>query len=79
MGVGRVIARPFVGVPGAFTRTANRMTTRSSLSVRRCSTCSRSRRAVVAVGKTADLFAGRGIQRSLPTSSDESGVETLRR
>ena len=24
MGVGRVIARPFVGIPGAFTRTANR-------------------------------------------------------
>ena len=24
MGIGRVIARPFVGTPGAFTRTANR-------------------------------------------------------
>ena len=24
MGVGRVIARPFIGQPGAFTRTANR-------------------------------------------------------
>ena len=24
LGVGRVIARPFVGAPGAFTRTANR-------------------------------------------------------
>ena len=78
MGVGRVIARPFVGPPGAFTRTANRhdyalepfgktlLDLLTSAGV-----------PVVAVGKTADLFAGRGIQRSLPTGSDDRGVETI--
>jgi phosphopentomutase len=31
----------------------------------------------VAVGKTGDLFAGRGIPRSVPTTSDARGVETV--
>jgi phosphopentomutase len=78
MGVGRVIARPFVGGPGAFKRTANRhdyalepfgdtlLDLLTSAAV-----------PVVAVGKTADLFAGRGIQRRLPTDSDERGVQTI--
>jgi phosphopentomutase len=78
MGVGRVIARPFVGAPGAFKRTANRhdyalepfdetlLDLLTSAAV-----------PVVAVGKTADLFAGRGIQRRLPTDSDERGVQTI--
>jgi len=78
MGVGRVIARPFVGRPGAFKRTANRhdyalepfgdtlLDLLTSAAV-----------PVVAVGKTADLFAGRGIQRRLPTDSDERGVQKI--
>ena len=78
MGVGRVIARPFVGTPGAFTRTTNRhdyalepfgqtlldLLTEAGVSV-------------VAVGKTGDLFAGRGIPLSVATTSDDQGVETI--
>ena len=77
-GVGRVIARPFVGSPGAFTRTSNRhdyaldpkgTTLLDRLTERQIP--------VVSVGKVSDLFAGRGISRSLPTTSDADGVDTL--
>jgi phosphopentomutase len=78
MGVGRVIARPFVGAPGAFTRTANRHDyALEPFSETLLDLLSGARFPVVAVGKTSDLFAGRGIQRSLPTSSDDRGVETI--
>jgi phosphopentomutase len=32
---------------------------------------------VVAIGKIADLFAGRGVTHRLPTPSDEAGVDAL--
>jgi phosphopentomutase len=35
--------------------------------------------AVTSVGKVSDLFAGRGISRSLPTASDDDGVTALTR
>ncbi len=77
-GVGRVIARPFVGTPGAFTRTANRHDyalepTGDTL----LDWLSRKGVAVVSIGKVADLFAGRGITRSILTSSDADGLEKL--
>ena len=78
MGVGRVIARPFIGVPGAFTRTANRHDyALEPFGETLLDLLTRARVPVVAVGKTSDLFAGRGIQRRLPTSSDDRGVETI--
>jgi phosphopentomutase len=78
MGVGRVIARPFIGVPGAFTRTANRHDyaldpggdTLLDLLTRRGVP-------VVAIGKVKDLFAGRGITRATATASDEEGMTRL--
>ncbi len=77
-GVGRVIARPFVGTPGAFTRTANRHDyalepTGDTL----LDWLSRNGVAIVSIGKVADLFAGRGITRSILTSSDSDGLEKL--
>jgi phosphopentomutase len=76
--VGRVIARPFVGAPGAFTRTANRHDyaldpAGDTLLDWLC----RHGIAVVSIGKIADLFAGRGVTRSVPTSSDADGVDKL--
>ena len=77
-GVGRVIARPFVGVPGAFTRTAHRHdyaleptapTLLDALSERGIP--------VLSIGKVRDLFAGRGITHAVPTSSDADGMEKL--
>ena len=77
-GVGRVIARPFVGAPGAFIRTANRhdyalAPTGDTLLDR----LSGDGVAVVSIGKVADLFAGRGVDRSVLTSSDADGFEKL--
>ena len=77
-GVGRVIARPFVGTPGAFTRTANRQDyvlapTADTL----LDWLSGDGVAIVSIGKIADLFAGRGIARSVSTSSDADGLEKL--
>jgi phosphopentomutase len=78
LGVGRVIARPFVGTPGTFTRTANRHDyALEPFGDTLLDQLTRERIPVVAVGKTSDLFAGRGIQRSVPTSSDERGVDAI--
>ena len=78
LGVGRVIARPFVGVPGAFTRTANRhdyaLEPTGPTLLDRLTECDIP---VVTVGKVGDLFAGRGISRSVPTTSDADGLNKL--
>ncbi len=77
-GLGRVIARPFVGTTGAWTRTANRHdyampptaeTLLDRLTARGVP--------VTAVGKVSDLFAGRGVTRAVPTASDDEGVDAL--
>jgi phosphopentomutase len=79
MGVGRVIARPFVGSPGVFKRTANRHdyaldpTGETLLDL-----LTRQRIPVVAIGKVKDLFAGRGIARAIPTASDDEGITHVR-
>lgn len=75
LGVGRVIARPFVGQPGAFTRTSNRHD--YAMPPPRDTLLDRATAAgvpVVAVGKIHDLFAGRGIARSMPTTGDAAGM-----
>jgi phosphopentomutase len=78
MGVGRVIARPFIGAPGAFTRTANRHDYALAPSGETLLDRLTSRGTpVVAIGKIADLFAGRGIVRALPSRSDADGLDTL--
>ena len=78
MGVGRVIARPFVGTPGAFTRTTNRHDyALEPFGQTLLDLLTDANVPVVAVGKTGDLFAGRGIQQSLPATSDDRGVETV--
>ena len=78
LGVGRVIARPFVGVAGAFTRTANRHDyALEPFGDTLLDLLTREHIPVTAVGKTGDLFAGRGIGRSVPTSSDQRGVDAI--
>ena len=75
MGVGRVIARPFVGRSGTFTRTANRHDyALAPFADTLLDRLSRAGLPVVSVGKVHDLFAGRGITHSLPTVSDDDGV-----
>ncbi len=74
--VGRVIARPFTGSPGNFTRTANRhdyavppppgmlLDRLEERGVRVC-----------AVGKISDVFLGRGIRESVKTKNNAEGME----
>jgi phosphopentomutase len=80
LGLGRVIARPFVGRPGAFERTANRhdfaippagRTLLDHLTDARVPT--------FAIGKIVDLFAGQGVAESVHTSSDDDGMDQVER
>ena len=75
--VSRVIARPFVGTPGAFKRTANRR----DFSIAPPSETLLDSLAVAGVpragvGKTDDLFAGRNL-RSRHTASNAEGIEAV--
>src|SRR5918911_349865 len=73
--VGRVIARPFVGDPGNYERTANRHD--FSLEPRRPNYLTLVRDAgkkVYAVGKISDIFAGCDIDESFPTKSNVEGI-----
>ena len=74
--VGRVIARPFIGEPGSFKRTANRR----DFSLRPPEETSLDRitasgKKVVSVGKIADIFAGQGISESIITHSNKEGMK----
>ena len=76
--VARVIARPFIGTPGAFVRTANRhdyavlppepnlltILQNAGLPVR-------------GIGKIGDIFCQVGISSSRPTRSNQDGLEAL--
>jgi phosphopentomutase len=78
LGMGRVIARPFVGEPGRFSRTANRHDyalpppDATLLDLVKAANVP-----VVAIGKVGDLFAGRGITRSLHTANDDEGMNEV--
>lgn len=75
--VGRVIARPFVGEPGRFTRTANRRD--YSLPPPAPTLLDRLKEAgrdVVSVGKIADIFAHRGVTRKAK-APDSDGLFDL--
>jgi len=78
-GVGRVIARPFVGQPGSFVRTANRHD--FSLEPPRETLLDAVKNAgldSIAVGKIHDIFAGQGITEHIYNKSNADGlVHTL--
>ncbi len=76
--VGRIIARPFLGKPGAFTRTANRhdyalkpfdRTVMNELKDNDFD--------VISIGKIADIYDGEGITQSLRTKSNMDGMDKL--
>jgi phosphopentomutase len=80
LGVGRVIARPFVGASGTYRRTANRHDyALEPIGVTLLDALTAAGRSVVTIGKVRDLFAGRGITRALPAASDTDGLATLKR
>lgn len=76
--IGRIIARPYVGEPGNFTRTSNRHdyalnpfghTVLDSLK--------ENGKDVIAIGKIHDIFNGQGITQSIRTKSNMDGVDQL--
>lgn len=75
-GLGRVIARPFVGEEGAYKRTYNR---RDYSMLPPCETSMDRLKAagipVVGVGKIEDIFAGRGVTESIHTEGNKDGME----
>ncbi len=78
MGLGRVIARPFVGQPGRFTRTSNRHDyALSPFKETLLDRLTAARIMVVAIGKIADLFAGKGVGRAVHTVSDADGMDAV--
>ena len=76
--VGRVIARPFLGTEGNYTRTENRHDfsltppTKTAMDA-----IGESGLDVISVGKIYDIFSGAGIKKSLPTHNNTEGMETL--
>jgi phosphopentomutase len=79
-GVGRVIARPFVGVPGAWRRTANRRDfSLTPFAPTLLDLLKERGQPVVAVGKIEDLFAGRGMTAAVHTVNDDAGVDEIER
>ena len=80
MGVGRVIARPFVGASGAYTRTSNRKDfALTPFAPTLLDTLKGEGLPVVAIGKIEDLFAGRGITDAVHTSNDAEGIDQIER
>ncbi|MDQ3068918.1 MAG: phosphopentomutase [Acidobacteriota bacterium] len=80
LGVGRVIARPFGGVAGAWSRTSNRKD--FALQPHAPTLLDRLHASgvpVMAIGKIEDLFAGRGITGAIHTASDEEGMNAVER
>ena len=74
-GVGRVIARPFVGSEGNYTRTANRHDfSIEAPGVTMLDQLKSAGKDVLAVGKINDIFVGRGITESVYTSGNEDGI-----
>lgn len=77
--VGRIIARPFIGEPGNFTRTANRHdfaldppapTTLDSLKDNNFD--------VLAIGKISDIFNNCGITKATKTKDNTDGIEKIK-
>jgi phosphopentomutase len=82
--IGRVIARPFVGTPGAFKRTYNRRDyAMIPPAPTLCDVVTAAGLPTVGVGKIGDIFAGRGIGESLHSEGNADGMrltlETLGR
>lgn len=76
-GVGRVIARPFVGEgSGNFTRTANRHDfSIEPPAVTMLDQLKEAGKAVIAVGKIQDIFVGKGITEYVYTKGNADGIE----
>ena len=75
-GVGRVIARPFVGTSGHYTRTPKRHDfSLEPPAVTMLDQLKEAGKDVISVGKIKDIFAGKGITDFVYTKGNEEGIE----
>lgn len=77
--VGRVIARPFMGEPGSFVRTANRHDFSREPDTTILDYITNSGQVVIGIGKIKDIFAGRGISESYPTVDNQDGINKIQK
>ncbi len=76
--VGRVIARPFIGASGAYTRTTGRKDfALEPAGNTMFDLLSRAGVETVAIGKIDDLFCGRGLRTKIHTTSNADGIRTI--
>ncbi len=77
-GVGRVIARPFVGKNGNYTRTANRRDfSIEAPSDTMLDLLKADGYDVIAVGKISDIYANRGVTEAILTHSNREGMDAM--
>lgn len=75
-GVGRVIARPFVGESGNYTRTTNRHDfSLEPPKITMLDVLLEHGYSVRSVGKIIDIFAGRGIEKYVRTTGNADGIQ----
>ena len=77
--IGRIIARPFLGKPGSFHRTANRHDFAMSPPDTILNHLEASGVETVGVGKIGDIFSGSGLSQSNPTKNNEDGCMVMER
>ena len=75
--IGRVIARPFTGEPGAFLRTSGRHDFSAVPPLTVLDAIAATGLPVEGVGKISDIFAARGITHSTPTTSNADGMAAI--
>ena len=76
--VGRVIARPFIGMNGSWTRTSNRHDyALKPFEKTVMNTLSESGFSVIAIGKINDIYDGEGVTRSIRTTSNMDGMDQI--
>jgi len=73
--VNRVIARPFVGEPGAFVRTSNRRDYALEPPVNLLDRLEGDGIGVYGIGKICDIFTGRGVTSSVRVADNEDALE----
>lgn len=76
--IGRIIARPFVGEPGNFTRTSGRHDyALNPFGKTVLNHLSEAGKDVIAIGKINDIYNGEGITEAVRTTSNMDGVDQL--
>jgi phosphopentomutase len=75
--IGRVIARPFTGPDGNFSRTSRRHDFSMEPPRTILNAISETGRPVIGVGKISDIFAGQGVTESLPTDGNAEGMRRI--